>query len=291
MLIVGATLLVDQQINIGQFIAADIVILSIISSVEKLIGNLDKLYESFTSIEKMNTVTEAVTETEGTILLPSSNKGVSVNFDAVNFSYPNAEQVLHQISFQVEPGELVLIKGNSGSGKSSLLRLLTGAFINFEGSVLIDGLPIGNYSLSSLRSQTGVLLNQQDIFRGSLLSNITLGNPLVSTDEILAVTKLTGLDTFIQSNKNGFDTILDPLGKRLPQNIRHQILLTRAILGNNRLLLLEEPFLHLTPQQKTAVLQFLKNKTNTTVIVFSATEETDTSYNRIIEIQNGKLTA
>ena len=287
MLIVGATLLVDQQINIGQFIAADIVILSIISSVEKLIGNLDKLYESFTSIEKMNTVTE----TEGTILLPSSNKGVSVNFDAVNFSYPNAEQVLHQISFQVEPGELVLIKGNSGSGKSSLLRLLTGAFINFEGSVLIDGLPIGNYSLSSLRSQTGVLLNQQDIFRGSLLSNITLGNPLVSRDEILAVTKLTGLDTFIQSNKNGFDTILDPLGKRLPQNIRHQILLTRAILGNNRLLLLEEPFLHLTPQQKTAVLQFLKNKTNTTVIVFSATEETDTSYNRIIEIQNGKLTA
>ena len=77
MLVVGATLLVDQQINIGQFIAADIVILSIIASVEKLIGNLDKLYESFTSIEKMNAVTEATLETEGSVQRNDKKKKMS----------------------------------------------------------------------------------------------------------------------------------------------------------------------------------------------------------------------
>jgi ATP-binding cassette subfamily B protein len=290
MLIVGATLLVDQQINIGQFIAADIVILSIIGSVEKLIGNLDKIYESFTSIEKMNAVMEATTETGGSIVLPGTKQGVSIVFDLVDFSYPNGEKVLQQISFSINPGEMVLIKGSSGSGKSSLLRLLTGAYQNFEGSVLIDGLPVGNYELHSLRSLTGVQLNQQEIFRGSVFDNITMGDKTVSMEMILQLANITGLDTFIQSNKEGFDTILDPLGKRLSQHIRQNILLTRALLGNKRLLLLEEPFLQLTVRQKAAVIRYLKTQTNTTIIILSANEETMGDYDSVIEIQDGKRT-
>lgn len=88
MLLVGALLLVDQEINIGQFIAADIVIISIIASVEKLINNLDKIYDSFTSIEKMNLVTEAFTEKEGHIELPDNGKGVRIDFDEVVFWLP-----------------------------------------------------------------------------------------------------------------------------------------------------------------------------------------------------------
>ena len=291
MLIVGATLLVDQQINIGQFIAADIVILSIIGSVEKLIGNLDTIYESFTSIEKMNTVMEAATETEGSIVLPGTNQGVSIVFDQVDFSYQNGEKVLQQISFSINHGEMVLIKGPSGSGKSSLLRLLTGAYQNFQGSVLIDGLPVGNYEHNSLRSQTGVLLNQQEIFRGTILDNITMGDTTVPAEAILHLANKTGLAAFIQSNKEGFNTILDPLGKRLCQSIRQNILLTRAMLGHNRLLLLEEPFQQLTVEQKNTIIHYLKYELDATVIIFSDKEESTADYDQTVVIHDGKRIA
>ena len=289
MLLVGATLLVDQQINIGQFIAADIVIISIIASVEKLIGNLDKIYDSFTSIEKMNLVTEAFTEKEGHLDLPDTNEGVRIDFEAVDFGYPNADLVLNKASLHINPGELVLVSGASGSGKSSLLRLLTGAYKNFEGQVLIDGLPIGNYRLSSLRSQTGVLLNQQDIFQGSLFDNITMGDSSITATSILPLATKTGLIHFIQSNKEGFETMLDPLGKRLPQSIRQHILLTRALLGKSRLLLLEEPFQHLSATQKTAMLEYLRKETNSTVIIISANEQDTSVYDQVLELENGQI--
>lgn len=289
MLIVGATLLVDQQINIGQFIAADIVILTIISSIEKLIVNLDKIYDSFTSLEKMNIVTEAALEQEGQLELASGSTGVSIVFEQVNFAYPDNEKVLHDISLSVPAGAMVLIKGASGSGKSSLLRLLTGAYSHFDGKVMIDGLPIGNYNLSSLRSQTAVLLSQQDIFRGSLLDNLTMGDTSIPLSDVQQAAAVTGLSVFIQSAKQGLDTVLDPLGKRLPQHIRHQLLLTRALLGNTRLMLLEEPFLQLTSDQRNAVCRYLKEKKKATVLVFSATEENTAVYNDIVLLEEGRL--
>ncbi len=288
MLVVGATLLVDQQINIGQFIAADIVILSIIASVEKLIGNLDKLYESVTSIEKMNAVTNAETETDGSHKLPLTNKGVSVIFKDVDFGYGTEEKVLDKVSFEIGAGELVLIKGESGSGKSSLLRLLTGAYQQFEGNILVDALPIGNYTLTSLRSHTGVLISHQDIFRGSILDNITMGDETLSREELLRLSNITGLSSFIQTCKEGFDTLLDPLGKRIPQNIRQQVLLCRALLGQNRLLLLEEPLQQLTDQQREQVIHYLNSDRSATTIIFSITEEPLLKYDKVIRLVNGQ---
>ncbi|TXT34589.1 MAG: ABC transporter [Chitinophagaceae bacterium] len=150
MLIVGAVLLVDQQINIGQFIAADIVILSVIASVEKLIVNLDKVYDVLTSVEKLSKITESEIETQGTIQLAENTTGVSIVFNQVNFGYSNTSHVLNNINCTIESGQKVCIMGESGSGKSTFLRLLTGAFKNFEGSILIDYMPMGNYTLDSI---------------------------------------------------------------------------------------------------------------------------------------------
>ncbi len=289
MLIVGAVLLVDQQINVGQFIAADIVILAIISSVEKLIASLDKVYDTLTSIEKLNKVIESEIEHGGSIVLPNNNNGVSIQFTNVNFSYNQNQQVLQNINLSIIQGSFVCIAGESGSGKSSLLRLLTGAFKNFEGSILIDDVPISNYNLNSLRSQTGILLSQQDIFQGTLMENITMGNEEVSADEVAELTEKTGLKDFIQSNKQGFDTILDPLGKRLPSKVRQNILLMRALLGKHRLLLLEEPFSHLDQKQKEAVLSFLKNDKLATIIITSEDESVAAGCDMVIKLENGKI--
>lgn len=288
MLIVGATLLVDQQINIGQFIASDLVIITIIGSVEKLLVSLDAFYEMFTSVEKMNAIIGAEKETEGTAVLSDIPAGTKVEFNKVTFSYPDGEPILYEIDFSIEPGQIALLTGASGSGKSSLFRLLTGAFKSFEGQILIDGLPITNYRLSSLRQQTGVLLNQQDIFRGSLLENITMGDPSIAISEIMAVAEYTGLIPFIQAQSNGFDTLLDPLGKRLPQSTRQRILLTRSLMGKNRLLLLEEPFLQLSADEKQSLIQYIKIQRKSTAIIIAKDKDTSL-FDVVLRLEDGRL--
>ena len=288
MLIVGATLLVDQQINIGQFIASDLVIITIIGSVEKLLVSLDAFYEMFTSVEKMNAIIGAEKETEGTGVLGNIPEGIKVEFNKVSFGYPHEETVLNEIDFCIEPGQIALLTGVSGSGKSSLFRLLTGAFKSFEGQILIDGLPITNYRLSSLRQQTGVLLNQQDIFRGSLLENLTMGDPSIAISEIMAVAEYTGLIPFIQAQSNGFDTLLDPLGKRLPQSIRQRILLTRSLMGKSRLLLLEEPFLQLSADEKQSLIQYIKIQRKSTAIIIAKDKDTSL-FDLVLRLEDGRL--
>ena len=293
MLVMGVVLLVNQQMNVGQFVAAEIVIITIINSVEKLIASLDKVYDTLTSIQKLSKVLDSEIEQFGSLTLANEHKGISIKFDKVNFGYTDnindADLVISDITFNIKSGSFVCITGVSGSGKSSILKLLTGAFKNFNGSILLEDVPIGNYNLQSLRNQTGVLLSQQDIFQGTLLENITMTNKHTSLEEITQLAEKIGLIEFIQSNKDGYDTILDPLGKRLSKKIKQDILLLRVLIGKHRLLLLEEPFNHLEKEQKDAVINFLKNEKNATIIITSEDESTIKECDVILKLVNGKL--
>lgn len=291
MLMVGAFLLVDQQINVGQFIAADIVILSVISSVEKLIGTLDKVYDVLTSVEKLSKITESDTETQGSVLLPDIAEGVSIAFSKVNFGYHNTNKVLQNISFTMQPGQKICIMGESGSGKSSILRILTGAYKNFDGSVLIENLPIGNYSLDSIRSQTGILLNQQEIFEGTIWENLTMGNPAIKHTDVYDLIKLSGLQNFIASQPKGFDTHLDPMGKIVAAEIKQTILLLRALIGKKRLLLLEDPTNNISFTNQAQIIDYIfMDKTNTTILTTSDKAIAQKS-DYIIYLKNGIIKA
>ncbi len=289
MLTVGAILLVNQQINVGQFIAVDIVILAIISSVEKLISNLDKIYDALTSIQKIDTIIESESEVNGTLNLNDSNKGVSITLNNVNFKYAFGDFSLNNISLKIEPGQLVCVDGVSGSGKSSLLRLLTGEYHNYEGSILIDDVPISNYNLESLRSLTGILLNQQDIFNGTLYENLTMGNPDHKVEDVSLISHQLGLTDFIQSHQKGYDAVLDPFGQRLSSNIKQEILLVRALLGKHRLLLLEDPFDHLDVIEKETVLRYLKNETKATIIIISNDKDAIAASDLYVQLKEGRI--
>ncbi|MCU0322610.1 MAG: ABC transporter ATP-binding protein/permease [Chitinophagaceae bacterium] len=287
MLIMGSILLVNQQINVGQFVAADIVIIAIISSVEKLILSLDKVYDALTSIQKVSKVLDSEVETTGTAILAEPNNGVSISFNNVSFAYSDGNKVLNNITFNINPGQFVCIAGSSGSGKSSILRLLTGAFKKFDGVILVDSVPITNYNLKSLRSQTGILLSQQDIFHGSLLENITLGNPNILLSEVTQLADEIGLSDYVNNNKEGYDTILDPLGKKLSRKVRQDILLLRALIGKHRLLLLEEPFDHLDDKQRNGVMNFLRKNKSSTIIITSEKEEMIFECDQVIRLEEG----
>ena len=144
MLIVGAFLLVSNEINVGQFAAAEIVILLVLASVEKLIRSLDKIYDILTSVEKLGKVIDKPLEAEGSLRPDEQQKGLAVSVNDLSFSYNNEKLILQQVSFDMQSGEKVCITGSDGSGKSTLLKLLTGAYTDFRGRISINNIPIGN---------------------------------------------------------------------------------------------------------------------------------------------------
>lgn len=290
MLIVGTVLLVNQQLNIGQFIAAEIIILLVLNSVEKLIMNLDSVYDTLTSIEKISNLTEKPEEENGSIHLPGHSSGLKVEVKNMSFSYNNETKILNNISLQINPGEKVCIKGRDSSGKSTLLRLMAGAYTEFKGSILLDNTPIGNYDLDSVRSQIGVLINQQDIFTGTLWENISLGSSAANMETVSNYANKLGLDDFVATLKNGYDTMLDPTGKRLPRNVIHKILLLRALAGNPRLLLLEEPWMHFENGPRLQIIQLLNEIKNTTLVVVSNDEDFAKQCDKVLIIEEGCIT-
>lgn len=289
MLIVGTILLVNQQLNIGQFIAAEIIILLLLTSVEKLIMNLSSVYDTLTSVEKLSNLTDKPVEENGSIDLTDSCNGLKIEMQNLSFSYNNENNILQNISLVINAGDKVCIQGNESSGKSTLLKVMAGAYPDFQGVFLLDGVPLGNYNLNSVRSQMGVLINQQDIFNGTVMENIVLGNKNITLETVIDTAEKMGLNDFIASLKNGYDTILDPTGKRLPRNVVHKILLVRALVSKPRLLLLEEPLHNFENSQRNQIIRLLTEIKNTTLIVVSNDDDFSKQCDKVITIKEGNI--
>lgn len=292
MLIMGSILLVNQQLNIGQFIAAEIVIIMVIGSVEKLIMNLDKVYDVLTSVEKLSKVIDKPVEDGGATQMQPSPNGVEVSFDQVSFRYTeeSSRPALKQIHFEVAAGEKVCLMGPTGSGKTSILKLLSGAYPDFEGKILVNRLPIGSYNLRSLRAHTGIFLNGQDIFKGTLLENITMGDASINENDIIQLASELRIDTFLNEIRGGFSTILEPTGRKLSRKLVQKILLLRALINHPSLVLLEEPMEHMEPEVRAHVRNYLLRCSNTAIVSSYDTEFAEMC-DKVAYIENGELVA
>jgi ATP-binding cassette, subfamily B, bacterial len=257
MLIVGSVLLVGQQLNVGQFIASEIVILMIIGSVEKLIISLDNVYDVLTSVEKINKLLEKPREEVGTLQIQKGTTGFSIEARDVHFGYSKETVVLKNISFNIPGGSKVAIMGPNSAGKSTLLRLLSGAYQSFEGSILINKVPVNNYDIRSVRANLGVLLSVQEIFQGTIRENICIGDATISYERIDKLAELTGLKQYVDGHKEGYELEVKPIGNHLPNKIIKKILLVRALVHDPQLLLLEEPWLGLEDQFSRQIQEYI----------------------------------
>lgn len=271
LLSIGTYLMINQQITIGQFIAADIVILLVLNSVEKLIISLSSVYDTLTAVEKLGEITDKPVEKEGSFLRDFNNKGLKIEFKNLTFSYSPAKSLLKDINLSIEPNEKVCIQGEDGVGKTTILKLIAGFFHQFDGSILIDGIPIGNYNMHSLRKKIALVLSQQDIFQGSLWENITLGNADIKSSTIVDWAEKTGLKDYISTLQDGYDTQIDPTGNKLPNTVIQKILLVRALAQNPACILIDSSWLQFKGELKN-VIDHLMNLKNTTVVFVSDDE-------------------
>jgi ABC-type bacteriocin/lantibiotic exporter with double-glycine peptidase domain len=289
MLSVGSYLVINQQINIGEFIAAEIVILTVIGAVEKLIGSLDNVYDVITGLEKLATVTELPTESSGSLKLADNANGLSVTLQNVSYGYIKEQPVLNNVNVDIPENSKIWITGNEGSGKSTLLKVMAGCFDDYQGKLQYNNIPFGNYDIKSLRNQISLYLNNNDLFLGTVLENITLRNQETSPQEILELADKLGMEDFLNSFNRGFDMLIDPMGKKLTASTLIKIMMLRTFSGNRKLIILNEPFVGVDVYTKHQTLAYISSLKNTTVLLVSNDIEVKVACTHKLSLEKGMV--
>jgi ATP-binding cassette, subfamily B, bacterial len=267
----GAKLVIDHQLTIGQLIAFQMLSGRVTSPLLRLVQLWQNLQQVLLSVDRIGDILNAAPETEaGTGLVLPPLKG-EVNFDQVFFRYnANTEPVLKGISFNVEPGQFVGIVGRSGSGKSTLSKLLQRLYQIESGRILIDGFDIKSADLASLRQQIAVVLQEDFLFNGSILENITLGNPDISAEQVVEAARLAVAHDFISQLPYGYENNVGERGTALSGGQRQRIALARLFLASAPILILDEATSALDSETEQQVLQNLKNvSSNRTVFLIA----------------------
>lgn len=286
MLTIAAILLIDQKITIGEFIAAEIVILTVINSIEKLIGSMDNIYDITTGLEKMENILDAPAEKNGSFPYTPNGSGPVINLVDFGFSYPSGLKVFENLNIRFAPNTINLLSGKLGHGKSTLLRLLSTQYHHYTGQLLFDGISLQAYDLNSIRAKTGVFIHQKELFQGTVRENISMGNAEIKDEDIIHLMKELSFDNLINDFSKGLDQLIDPAGNRLASNKVNKLLLMRALINRPSLLVLDEPFLHLSAEEKRKVVKHIEEMSkNTTVIIATDDDTLEFGHSETIELR------
>ena len=180
---------------------------------------------------------DMVTDSLEAVEMPIQGK---INFQQVNFGYNSDNQVLHNISFEVNPGETLAIVGSTGSGKSTIISLISRLYQHQSGSILVDNKPVEAYTLASLRKGIAVVLQDVFLFSGSILDNITLRNPAITRAEVESTAKMIGIHDFIMQLPGDYDYQVMERGTTLSLGQRQLLSFIRAMLFKPAILILDE---------------------------------------------------
>ena len=290
LLVIGGTLVLNQSMNIGQFVAAEIIILLVINSVEKLILGLESFYDVLTSIEKLGQVVDKDLESqEGET--PNFKNGVTIELDNVSYQVSNREKpILKNISLKIPSKSRTIIKGESGSGKSSLLQLISGVTEPTSGHIYIDNLSLSSLQLNHYRSQLGLSLSIENPFEGTIKDNLTFGSTNISDEDIFKILNIVGLTQFIKEQPKGLQTVLYPEGKQMSYTIAKKIVLARAILKQPKVLILEDALDQFNVQETNEIIDFITSESNSwTLIVVSNNERWKNKCTQQITLEHGEI--
>lgn len=290
LLIAGSLLLINEQISIGQFVAAEVIIVLVINSVEKLILSLETVYDTLVGVEKLGNVMDLELEH-----LSGSEKVVTAKPEGLKFSLENLvfqpldadTPLLKGLNLTIEPGEKVIVTGKSGSGKSALLALFSGLYEKFDGKVKVNDLSIDMIHLEKYRAMVGNCLESEQIFHGTIKENILVGRDF-DRDQLEYILNLVGLKEYIYQLPNDIDTMLQPEGRGLSRKLVQSVLLARACVGGPKAMIMENALLHVDEDVKNRMADFLFNG-NWTLLLVSKDESIFSKATQILLMDDGKV--
>ncbi|MBD2338907.1 peptidase domain-containing ABC transporter [Calothrix sp. FACHB-156] len=257
MLWFGAHLVIQNQLTIGQLVAFNMLLNTIIAPFQRLTVLWNQLQEVVIAMERINDVLDAEPEENLQKQIKQNLPTIKgdIQFKNVTFRYHSESDtnVIENLSFHIQPGQMVALVGRSGSGKTTISKLVLGLYPPSDGNIFIDGCDITTISLRSLRQQVGVVDQDTFLFGGTIRENISLGHPGAKLEEIIAAATQAGADEFIKKLPMGYETQTGEGGGMLSGGQKQRIAIARALLGNPRLLILDEATSHLDTESERII--------------------------------------
>jgi ABC-type multidrug transport system fused ATPase/permease subunit len=287
----GTSLIVAGSMTAGALTVYLAYLKSFFKPVKDLASMTSTIAQTTVALERIETIlsSDEVIKERLTPLDPGRVKG-AVSFDGVSFGYDKDSPVLHDVSFKIEPGQVVGIVGPTGSGKSTVLSLLPRFYDPAQGRVLIDGMDIADYKLSALRAQIGFVLQDTVLFRGTVRENIAYGRPEASDEEIVAAAKVANAHDFISRMPLGYDSTIGERGETLSGGQRQRIAIARAVVRNSPILVLDEPTAALDTESERLVIEALRRlMKGRTVIMIAHRLGTLIDADKIIVLKDGAV--
>lgn len=274
----------------GALVAFIMYLFQIIMPMAQLASFFTQFQKATGATERIISILDSVEEEDAK--QPVQNMSQSISVDHLNYSYNNGEQVLKDISFNVEAGKVTAIVGPSGSGKTTLFSLFERFYKPQQGSISIGGTSINDFTLLSWRSQIGYVSQESPIVSGTIRDNICYGIDRDITDEELnQVAKMAYADQFISELPNGYDTEVGERGMKLSGGQRQRIAIARAFLRNPKILMLDEATSSLDSKSEKVVQQALNDlMKGRTTIVIAHRLSTVIGSDQIIFLEKGKVT-
>ena len=291
LLILGTTLVVDRSLTLGQFVAAELVIVTVLAGVEKLIRSLATIYDVLTSVDKVGHVMDLPVEEILGLQLPDSTDGMAILARDLSFTYPDQPSpTLSGIRLDIRPGERIAITGADGSGQTTLLRLFGALHDGFDGTLTYDGVTLRSMNRAALREQIGQVLSTTDLFDGTIEDNISVGRRFVDRAAVLKALRDVGVDEVVQSMPNGILTTIINGGANLSSAVASKLLVAQGIVGRPRLLLLDDFFQNLDDEYRTSLIRLLMDRAfQCTVIAVSHDPEFLAACDLIIVMEGGRI--
>nr|WP_315141600.1 ATP-binding cassette domain-containing protein [uncultured Flavobacterium sp.] len=291
LLSIGGYLVISQEMNIGQFVAAEIIILLVINSVEKIILGLETLYDVLTAVEKIGLVTDLTMEEDTNYEANKCFHAITLTTESLSIQFPgSAKKILDNINIKIDQGERVFIEGKNGSGKTTLIRILSGLLQSSEGAFYINDDTFRKINLKQYRSQIGNIIHSETPFEGSILDNIIFNNPDCSDEDLKWALDGVQLTTYIKSLPKGLETQIFPEGQQLSSSNAQKILLARSIINKPKVLFYEDPTDAMDEKVANEIIDFITSDINKwTIIVSSKNPYWKTKCNRFLTMEKGQI--
>jgi ABC-type multidrug transport system fused ATPase/permease subunit len=288
---IGGYMMIENELTVGDFLAFTLYLGFMIAPIVQMSNIGSQLTEAFAGLDRTEEIMNMNPEEDPEIRVKNLERiHGDIVFDNVSFSYENNNEVIHELSFNANAGSVTALVGTSGSGKSTVAGLAA-SFLNPDsGKIYVDGIDLSRITLSSYRSQLGVVLQDDFLFEGTIRENILFPRPNASSSELKQAVDAAYVSEFCDRFENGLDTVIGERGVKLSGGQQQRIAIARAILADPRVLILDEATSNLDTESEAFIQKSLAElMKGRTTFVIAHRLSTIRQANLILVIEDGRI--